>query len=293
MAWRTWRKLLGDGQMGLARISLSLLLIASFGCASTPATEESAMVSRTMPEATPAALTKETQWDVAVKSAMPLRYEVSFGPFSTSVVNTGIYTGKDNRGQKPTGETVQFLNDTVGMSFELSHSSGSHVKVRAAEEADGTGYQLGQFVLKESLAKTGSVSKDGSVIGQFSIRKPSSFNHVSVSERRQGVPAGTVSTPLAEIQVFHRFEAAAGSDTRLGQFLAMPDDSCEEYRFDGKVVAVRRGVTDATIWIDASLPVDVQLCIASAMTVPIAQQAIAVGASRAASFNSSMMRLAR
>lgn len=224
---------------------------------------------------------------------MPLRYEVSFGPFSTSVINTGIYTGKENREPKPIGETVQFLSDKVGMSFELSHSSGRHVKVRASEEADGTGYQLGQFVLKESQAKTGSVSKDGSVIGQFSIRKPSSFNHVSVAERRQGVTAGTLSTPLAEIQVSYRFESSPGSDTKLGQFLAIPDASSEEYRLDGKVIAVRRGDTDATIWIDPSLPFDVQLCIASAMTVPIAQQAIAVGSSRAASLNSSMMRLAR
>lgn len=46
MAWRIWSKMLGDGQMDIAGNSLSLLLIAVTGCAST-STSKSTLIKST------------------------------------------------------------------------------------------------------------------------------------------------------------------------------------------------------------------------------------------------------
>lgn len=266
-----------------SRISLALGLVVIVGCASTPDAATTSL--------TESGVTESSNWDVRLRSKGALRYEVEFGPFSTTPVGTGAFAASANRDPEPEGETVRFVNDKVMMAFEIRHSSGTVARVRSADEDDGYGKQFGFLNLVESQSYTGSIAVNQRVVGQFSIRRQKSFDNASQAERREGMPAGMVSTSAGDIRVVQRFTAAPGSDTKFGRFLGLPDVPHEEYLLEGRIVGRREKSPVLSVWIDPALPVDAQLCVASAMCVPMVRDAQQESASRTLSLSSSMIRM--
>lgn len=260
------------------------MLLVFCGCAGPRFAEQSQVVT-------------EGPWEVQQLDVAPLGFQFDIGPFRTSPI--GVLHGKELRKiPKPETETVHFLKDNVGMTFELTHANGQKALVRTGLADTGQVVQIGFLKAARRDTTAGSVSIDGQVIGQFTVRhREMPMWGKASAEDRAGVEGGTITTSAGLVTVIHRFQAPPQAESVVAAIFQHGDEPIEEFRLGDRIVAgCRSGVkhgTKHTVTMEPDLPMDVQFCIAAAMTVPMQQMAAAEAAARQSAMNSSMLRLAR
>ena len=262
------------------RYELLLALFVCCGCASPRFAEQSQTVT-------------EGPWEVSKRDVAMYGCQFDIGPFRTSPI--GVAHGRELRKvPKPESETVHFLKDQVGMTFELTHASGQNALVRTGVADTGQVIQVGFLKTARKDTTAGSVSIDGHVIGQFSIRRRQMPTWGKASaEDRAGVEGGTLTTSAGTITVVHRFQAPPKADSVIAAIFQPDDVPVEEFRLGDRIVASCRSGAKHTVTMEPDLPIDVQFCIAAAMTLPMRQMAAEEAAARQSAMNSSMLRLAR
>ena len=258
---------------------LCILICLSCGCA-TPGT------TPTQPEVATGT------WKVSAKGAAPYGVSFTMGPFQTSAM--GLLQSKDARRQpKPEMETVQFINDKVLYAFDINHANGAQATVRAGIEDTGKMTQIGFLKTRKRDTTAGSVSMHGQIVGQFSIRHLPSSETSSNSNNGAGIEDGTLTTALGTITVTRRYQSPPPATSVIGAMMQPADDRVDEYHLGDQIVATRRGLRTFTAYIDPVLPLDVQFCIAAAMTIPLHKQSMDETAASASMFSASSARLAR
>ncbi len=261
-----------------------LVLFVFCGCAGPRLAEQSLVVT-------------EGPWEVKQRDVAPYGFQFDIGPFRTSPI--GVLHGKELRNiPKPETETVHFLKDNAGMTFELTHANGQTALVRTGLADTGQVLQIGFLKAARRDTTAGSVSIDGQVIGQFTVRHREMPTWGKASaEERAGVEGGTVTTSAGPVTVIHRFQAPPQAESVVAAIFQHGDEPIEEFRLGDRIVAsCRSGVKHGmkhTVMMEPDLPIEVQFCIAAAMTVPMQHMAAAEAAARQSAMNSSMLRLAR
>lgn len=258
---------------------LCILLCLTCGCVSPGVTQKPAEVA-------------SGPWTVSAKGAAPYGVSFTIGPFQTSAM--GILQSKAARQQpKPELETVQFINNKVLYMFDINHASGAKATVRAGIEDTGKITQSGFLKTRKRDTTAGSVSKDGRIVGEFSIRHLPPSDSGSNSDDSAGIQDGSVTTSLGTIKVKRRYESPPPATSIIGAIMQPADDRVDEYHLGDRIVASRRGLRTSTAHIDPNLPLDVQFCIAAAMTIPLHKQSMDETAASASMFSASSARLVR
>ena len=266
------------------RHEVLVVLLVFCGCAGPRHAEQSQVVT-------------EGPWEVKQRDVAPYGFQFDIGPFRTSPI--GVLHGKELRNiPKPETETVHFLKDNAGMTFELTHANGQTALVRSGLADTGQVVQIGFIKAAKRNTTAGSVSIDGRVIGQFSVRRRETpLWGKSADEDPAGVEAGTVTTSAGTITVIQRFQAPPPAESVVAAIFQHGDEPVEEFRLGDRIVAsCRSGVKHGmkhTVTMEPDLPIDVQFCIAAAMTVPLRQMAANEAAANQNAMSNSMMRLAR
>ena len=134
---------------------------------------------------------------------------------------------------------------------------------------------------------------DGKIIGEFSIRHLPPSDSRSNAGDDAGIEDGTVTTSLGTITVTRRYQAPPPAKSIIGAIMQPADDRIDEYHLGDQIVASRRGLRTSTAYIDRSLPLDVQFCIAAAMTIPLHKQSMDESAANASMLSISSARLVR
>ena len=105
-------------------------------------------------------------WRVMTKSAPGYAYQFDIGPFHTSEVGV-LQSMAGRRQEKPTTETVKYLNDKIVLAYDLRHSGGAIAQVRTGPADTGEVHQIGFLQTAKKDTTAGSVSIDGVVVGEF------------------------------------------------------------------------------------------------------------------------------
>ena len=256
-----------------------VLLIANFGCASSSVGQKPQQ-NTTGP------------WTVSSHGVAPYGVSFTIGPFQTSKI--GVVQSRTARQEpKPESEAVQFINDKVNLAFELEHVSGAKAAVRSGFEDTGKFVQVGFLKARKRDTVAGSVSMNGQVVGQFSVRAQRRPDFGMTPEHLAGIKDGSVETSVGTIAVIHRFQPPPPAKSLLAMAMQKADEPVEEYHLGDRIVASRRGLQTTTVSIEPDLPLDVQFCIAAAMAIPLNQQALTETAASVSMFNASAGRLAR
>lgn len=132
------------GVVAALRYQILLTLFVFCGCAGPRLAEQSQVVT-------------EGPWEVKQLDVAPLGFQFDIGPFRTSPI--GVLHGKELRKiPKPEFETVHFLKDNAGMTFELTHANGQRALVRTGL-AD-----TGSDTFQAELVHSGPPFCDGRVV---------------------------------------------------------------------------------------------------------------------------------
>ena len=265
--------------MSVGKCCCVLWLIANCGCASSSVGQK------------PQQNTTEP-WTVSSHGAAPYGVSFTIGPFQTSEI--GVVQSRAARQEpKPEAETVQFINDKLNLAFELEHISGAKATVRSGFEDTGKFVQVGFLKARKRDTVAGSVSMNGQVVGQFSVRAQRRPDFGMTPEHLAGIEDGSVETSVGTIAVIHRFQPPPPAKSLLAAVMQKADEPVEEYHLGDRIVASRRGLQTTTVSMEPDLPLDVQFCIAAAMAIPLNQQAFTETAASVSMFNASAGRLAR
>ena len=187
---------------------------------------------------------------------------------------------------------MQFINDKLNLAFEMVHVSGAKASVRSGTEDAGQFVRVGFLKAHKRDTVTGSVSMNGQVVGQFSVRNQKRPDFGMTPEHFAGIEDGTVTTSAGTITVIHRFQPPPAAKSAVAAVMQKADEPVEEYRVGDRIVASRCGLQTTTVSIDPDLPLDVQFCIAAAMAISLNQKATQESAAIASMFNASAARLA-
>ena len=231
-------------------------------------------------------------WIVSSHGTAPYGVSFTIGPFQTSEIGV-VQSRAARQEQKPDAETVQFINDKVNLAFELKHVSGAKATVRSGFEDTGKFVQVGFLKARKRDTVAGSVSMNGQVVGQFSVRAQRRPDFGTTPEHLAGIEDGSVETSVGTIAVIHRFQPPPPAKSLVAVVMQKADEPVEEYHLGDRIVASRRGLQTTTVSMEPDLPLDVQFCIAAAMAIPLNQQAFNETAASVSMFNASAGRLAR
>ena len=265
--------------VSVGKCCCAVLLIANSGCASSTVGQKPQQ-NTTGP------------WTISSHGAAPYGVSFTIGPFQTSEI--GMVQSRAARQEpQPEAETVRFINDKVNLAFELEHVTGAKATVRSGIEDTGKFVQVGFLKARKRDTVAGSVSMNGQVVGQFSMRAQRRPDFGMTPEHLAGIEDGSVETSVGTIVVIHRFQPPPPAKSMVAVVMQKADEPVEEYYLGDRIVASRRGLQTTTVSIEPDLPLDVQFCIAAAMAIPLNQQALTETAASVSMFNASAGRLAR
>lgn len=199
-------------------------------------------------------------WKVTARSVIPYGHRYEFGPFATTGI--GVLQGSEIRkADAPETQVVQFRNDHPFYAFELRHADGTVARVRLGTAETQQRKPFFQTLLDQEIQNAGSVEINGELAGEFII-----LNVLSKEQPN----AGFVRSSVGELAVVRRREPIRQSESSVAALLQPDHEMLEHYILGGELVASRR-YRPQEVWIDPRLPIDTQLCIAAAMTVPLKQ----------------------
>ena len=244
--------------------ALTVLLLFAAGCTApdkhVPPTEHS-----------------QGPWTVKLNRGV-YRYWLAMGPFHTSWLGTAAQFASIGEAA-PEVEQVVFAAKAPTYSFDVEHGSGMKAHVRAGIEDTGEVQKLGFFELPKPGPMVGSVTRDGQLLGEirFDGQSANSGTVPGFDEYRSGsIDCRTVG----KLEIVGRQEQLPDSSDGFGEKLATGLDGLlsgtaptliTEYRWKGQVVATMTETATTRITFESELPVEGQICIASAMAIRLAQ----------------------
>tara|TARA_R110002072_G_scaffold302615_1_gene486768 strand:- start:19873 stop:20553 length:681 start_codon:yes stop_codon:yes gene_type:complete len=202
------------------------------------------------------------------------RYWLEMGHFHTSWLGTAAQFAAIGE-EAPEVEQVSFAGKAPTYSFDVEHAGGMKAHVRAGSEDSGEVMNLGFAKVPKPGAMVGSVTGDGRLLGE--IRFDGQLSPEGSSKAPGEFPIGSINCTVGEIEIVGRSEEvplssqSTGLEKGLEGLFAAGPNWVTEYRWQGQVVATMDGISDARITFEPELPVEGQICIASAMAIRLAQ----------------------
>lgn len=213
-------------------------------------------------------------WTVKMNRGV-YRYWLGMGHFHTSWLGPASQIASIGE-QAPEVEQVSF-SGTPQFSFDVEHSSGMKVHVRAGLEDTGKVQNLGLLKLPQPGNMVGSITTGENLVGEvrFDGNRAESAGKGTASEW----PLGTITSPVGRIEIVQRSEEIQNPDDSLSgrlsgglEGLFDPDfDTITEYRLNGQIVATLRERSNDEVSFEPHLAVEGQICIASAIAIRLAQ----------------------
>lgn len=229
-------------------------------------------------------------WAVTLNRGV-YRYWLGMGPFHTSWLGPAAQIaaiGED----APAVEQVSFMGKAPIFSFDVEHASGLKAHVRASPQDTGEVQNLGLIKLPKAGCMVGSVTSNDELLGQIQFDGTATAKEALKTGNERYL--GTIDCKFGAIEIVDRYEEFERTEKsfteRLGMglegLLDFGPEPVTEYRWKGQTVATMDEGATSLVSFGSDVPVEAQVCIASAMAIRLAQIEMARQQQAAADLNS-------